>query len=277
MGQWPIVKGVRLRATKVDSCGLPVEGPKNRVVTSGFISYSISPNMRDADDIEQTNAEGRVCISDRTPPERKWYDLELSLCGVNTCLVNMFTGWPSIVDYNGDPVGFSDKKEIESDYGVAIEIWTGGKSESDCPPPESDDIFSSNTGSGKSYGYFLTFGTEFQMGELEINAEAASFTLSGISFAAPHWGRGPYNVVPTDDSGTAGRLLEPLNDDQNLYVLRTPVAPPAATEGSECVELDISNTFSDPDFYFGGPGGEPAVDVAPDQPTSGGNGGGGNP
>lgn len=265
MSVWPVVKGVRLRATKVDSCGLPIEGPKNRVVTDGFISYQISPNMRDADDLEQTNAEGRVCVSDRTPPERKWYDLELELCGVNTCLIKMFTGWPSIVNHAGDPVGFSDKKKVESDYGVAIEIWTGGKAEDDCPTPESDDIFE-KSGTGKSYGYFLTFGTEFTLGDIEIKAEVANFTLSGISLAGVQWGRGPYNVVPIDDDNTAGRLLEPLNSDQHLYVLRTPIAPPDATEGNECVELDISNTFTGDDYYFGGPDDESAVDVAPDQP-----------
>jgi len=273
---FPVVKGVRLRATKVNSCGLPVEGPGNRVVTDGFVTFQMSPNMQDAEELEQRNAEGRVCVSDRTPPDRKYYELTLTLCNVNTCLISMFNGWKSEVDFEGNSVGIRDQSEVESDYGVALEIWTGGKADDDCPTPTGDDIFASPT-SGKSYGYLLMFGTEFKMGDLEIGASVANFTLTGISFAGPQWGRGPYNVVPIDADGTAGRLLYPVDEEQHFSLQRTRVAPPEATPGNECCPLDITSVFTDPDFYFGGPAGEPAADVAPDQPecTAPGDGDGG--
>ena len=266
MAKFAVLKGMKLRATKVNSCGLPIDGPGNYVVTDGFVSVKLSPNMRDAKDIEQENAQGKVCITDRTPPERKWYDLELALCGVDTHLVTMLNGWPQEVDYDGNPVGYRDRKSVESDFGIALEVWTGGKSDDDCPAPSGDDIFANPT-SGKSYGYLLTWGTEWTLGDLEIKADVADFTLSGISFAGPQWGRGPWNVVPIDSSGTAGRLITPTDDDQHYVFQRTSIAPPDATPGSEGCELDIAGTFTDPDFYFGGSGpGEDAADVAPDQP-----------
>ncbi|MGH2360477.1 MAG: hypothetical protein ACRDGM_08040, partial [bacterium] len=70
MAVFPIVKGTVLRATKVNNCGLPVAGPANRVVTPGWVSLTISPEMQEAEELEQRNAEGRPCVLDRTPPER---------------------------------------------------------------------------------------------------------------------------------------------------------------------------------------------------------------
>ena len=267
MATFPIVKGTRLRATKINSCGLPVAGPANRLVTTGFVTAKISAVMKDAEELEQTNAEGKVCVTDRTPPTRKYYTAELELCNVNTGLISMFTGWEQVLDHANAPVGFRDQPEVEADYGVALEIWTGGKADDDCPVPETDDIFS-HTGSGKQYGYLLLGGTEFTMGDIEVGAQVSTLTLSGITVAMPQWGRGPYNVAAIDAAGTPGRLLSPLNDKSHVTLFRTPVAPPEVTKGSEPVKLEVASIFTDPDFYFGGPSNAPAADVAPAQPTT---------
>src|SRR4051812_36839045 len=97
-GSFPLVKGTALRATKINSCGMPVAGTRNRLVTKGFVTATLTPVNRDAQDLEQTNAEGRVCVSDRTPPERRWYTAAIELCNVNPGLITMFTGWESVLD-----------------------------------------------------------------------------------------------------------------------------------------------------------------------------------
>lgn len=266
MATFPVVKGTKLRATKVNSCGKPISGNANYVVTPGWVSSTISPVFQEAEELEQRNAEGRVCVLDRTPPERKYYNLTFVLCEVNTCLITLFSAWQQELDWDGNAVGFRDQRMVESEFGVALEMWTGGRAANDCPAPTNDDIFTVDT-SGRDYGYFLTFGTEFVLGDIEIGAQVSTFTLTGISFPAPQWGRGPWNVVPIDSDNTPGRLIEPVGSDQQLIVIRTPIAPPEATPGNECCPLDIPGTFTDPDFYFGGPDGEPAADVAPDQPA----------
>lgn len=266
MATFPVVKGLKLRATKVNNCGLPQSGPANYVVTDGYVSATVSPVFQEAEELEQRNAEGRVCVLDRTPPERKYYNLTFVLCQVNTCLITLFSSWAQELDWEGNAVGFRDQRRVESDFGVALELWTGGRAANDCPAPTDDDIFAS-TGTGRDYGYFLTFGTEFVLGDIEIGAQVSTFTLTGISFPAPQWGRGPWNVVPIDGANTAGRLLTPVGEDEQLIVLRTPIAPPENTPNTECCPLDIPGTFVDPDFYFGGPAAEPAADIAPPQPV----------
>lgn len=266
MSVWPIVKGTRMRVTKINACGLPIAGAGNRLVTDGFVTFTISAVMKDADELEQVNAEGRTCVTDRTPPTRKYYKVDAELCNVNTGLITMINGWEQVLDYKADSVGFRDDKDVESDYGVALEVWTGGKADDDCPLQEVDDIFANPT-SGKQYGYFLIGATEFTLGDITIGAQVSTLTLSGISVVMSQWGRGPYNVVSTDASNTPGRLLVPMNATQHFMVQRTPIPPPAVTPGAEPVPLDIAAIFIFPNFYFGGPGGYPAADVAPDQLT----------
>lgn len=264
-GTFPVVKGKRLRATKINSCGRPEAGTTNRLVTSGFVSFNITPVMNDAEELEQKNAEGKVCVTDRTPPERKWYTIEAVLCNVDTALITMFTGWEKVVDWNDMPVGFQDQASVDGDYGVALEVWTGGKGEDDCPVPTTDSIFSVST-SGMQYGYLLIGGKEFTLGGIDIGAQVSTFTLTGISVAMPQWGRGPYNVAALDADATPGRMLAPMNEDSHFRLFRTPIAPPEPTDGA--VPLNIATKFVDPDFYFGGPASEPAADVAPSQDSS---------
>lgn len=249
-----VVKGVRLRATRVDPCGMPIAGPNSRVVTEGWISLSLSPVMRDAEDIELTNAEGRVCVADRTPPERKWWTVTLELCKVDPCLMNMFTDWEVVTDHTGDSVGFSDRKRVPSDRAVAIEIWSGIGADDTCSVPADDTILAAQ-GSTTPFGYLLIPAVrEATLGDIDIGASVATFTLSGITGPGAKWGRGPYNVVATDEYNTPGRLLAPFQADQHLRVLWTSVAPPAAETG--CCPLTL------PTPYYG----PSAADTAPEQP-----------
>lgn len=270
MAQFPLLKGTRLRATRINSCGLPIAGAANRLVTDGFVTVTLAAEMKDATEIEQTNAEGNVCVQDRTPPERKRYNVDLELCQVCTGLVSMFAGWSQVLNWNAESVGFRDKEEVDSDYGVAIEVWTGGRADDECPPQTTDDIFA-NPGSGKSYGYLLFGGTEWRVSsDIVVQADVTTMTVSGITVVMSQWGRGPYNVVATDALNTPGRLLTPLDAEQHFHLERTPIAPPEVTVENGCdpVPLAIADVFTDPDFYFGGPGGAPAAAVAPAQPVN---------
>lgn len=268
MAEFPVVKGYTLRATKINSCGRPESGAASRLVTEGFVSFNLTPEMKAAEELEQTNAAGKVCVKDRTPPERKWWNIEATLCNVNTELITLFAGWEQVVDFDDLPIGIRDKAEVDGDYGVALEVWTGGEGEDDCPIPTTDSIFSVNT-SGKQYGYLLLGGKEFTLGNIEIGAQVSTFTLSGISLAMPQWGRGPYNVAAINADGDAGRLLAPTGKKEHITLFRTPIAPPEPTDGA--VPLDILGKFTGTDYYFGGPANAPAIDVAPEQGSDSGD------
>lgn len=257
MAVLPVVKGLRMRATVVDSCGMPIVGPRSRVVTSGFITAGLTPQMRDAEELEQTNAEGRVCVSDRTPPERKWHNAAFEFCSVNTCLFSMFTAWEIVTDWEGNDIGYSDQKEVPSDRGVAIEIWSGVGSEEACEVPTTDDILNGAAGgSSLPYGYTLFVVKEAQLAGVEIGAKVSTFTINAITVNATRWGRGPYNVM-LSDADTPGRLLKPIKKGQHYRMFKTVVAPPEASD--DCCPLIL------PTPYYG----ETAAATAPAQPACG--------
>jgi len=269
MATFPLIKGTKIRFTKVNSCGLPIAGPANMLVTSGFASVSVTPVMKDRQELEQVNAEGKVCVSDTTPATRKYFTIEVELCNVNTGAITMANGWPQVLDFDSIPIGFRDLPDVDGDYGLAIEVWTGGRADDDCPAPTTDAIFA-NASSGKKHGYLLIAGTEWQMDAIKIGPEVSTVKLTGISIAIPQWAKGPYNVQEIDSDGTPGRLIDPMNDKSHYSLFRTGVTPPDSTPGDGPCELAIADIFTDPDFYFGGPAGEPAADIAPPQPICGG-------
>lgn len=266
---YAVVKGERLRVTKTNNCGLPLPGAANRLVTDGFIEIGLTPEMKAAEELETTNAAGRVCVKDRTPAERKRWNVAANFCDVDPDLWALIAAWTRVLGYDGKPIGVRDRKTVDSTTGVMIELWTGGESDDDCPLPTDDSIFSSTT-SGQNWGYMAFMATEFTADGLTVNAQPSTYAFTGITKAAQQWGRGPYNVAGRDALGTPGRLLVPFydeEDDNHLIMFRSPVAPPEVTDGA--VPLDIIGKFVAPNYYFGAVPNLPAADVAPEQTAVG--------
>ncbi|HHO9649388.1 TPA: hypothetical protein ACRZB8_004516, partial [Escherichia coli] len=206
----PVIKGFRMRATRVGRCGLPLKGPKNQIVTDGFIEFGMERETSDGDDIEQKNASGVVCATDRTEDQFKRYNLTLQLCGIQPDLLTMFTDQAAVLDADGDTAGFLQQTGGNTSGSVALELWAGTGGGDDCEVPENDDIFKSVEG-GKTGGQWwyilLPWVRGATLGDLTINGtDAAEVTVSAYTGSGAHWGQGPYNVVPGAD-GSAGRLL----------------------------------------------------------------------
>lgn len=237
MTAYGVVRGKRLRATRVEACGLPVEGEGSTIVTSGFVTISYTKVTKDAEDLEQANADGGICIADRTPPELKWFEFSAEFCRVDPELLSFFTNDPLVLDYANKPVGFRSAQRVKVDGGAAVELWTGVGSD-DCDIPMDDSALLPGA-NATPYGYFLTpWIKEATMGDFEIGASVMTFTISGITGAAPKWGRGPYNVVAQDEQNTAGRLLQPMGME-HLHTERTTIAPPAVTDGATELTLPM--------------------------------------
>lgn len=246
-----VVRGKRIRVTKVDRCGMPIPGPKNVIVTKGFVTVTFTQQMKDAEDLEQTNADGEICVADRTAPQIKWGNVEINLCDVDSELLGLMTGMPQVLDHANDSVGFRVARDMQVDEGFAIELWSGTAGD-DCDEPDDDNVLTAGA-SVAEYGYFLAPAVvEGTIGDIEIGASVSTFTVSGRAVSAPRWGRGPFNVVPIDADNTPGRLLAPMRKNQFIHVQKTTIAPPAVTDGAAPLTLPTP-------FY-----GASAVESAPD-------------
>lgn len=182
---YPIVRGRRLRATRLDGCGNPVLGPDSTVVTKGFISVALTANIEEGEEINVTNANGDVCVLDTPCPKFLNYSVEINFCDVNPALFNLMSGQP-LVTNGTDTVGFRMNSEISvCDSGFALELWTGVPTEA-CAP-----------GVSASYGYLLLpFIQGGVLGDFTVENAAINFTLTGArTKKGSGWGVGPYNVV----------------------------------------------------------------------------------
>jgi hypothetical protein len=137
------------------------------------------------------------------------------------------TGQPSVVDANGDVVGFKMNTSVDqSASAFALELWAG------VPGQACGD------GGDGSFGYVLVpFVSSGVVGDFTLENAAVNFTITGaMTKDGNAWGTGPasYRPVP-DEGGLPAVLPDPLDKDDHLYVVWTSVAPPPATDG--CVAL----------------------------------------
>lgn len=214
------VRGRRMRATKVNSCGAVVPGAAATLVTKGFVSVEYSFEIDEGEEIDVKNAAGEVCISEPGCPIIKWVNVEATFCNVDPDLVNLWTGWPLVVDGDGAGVGFRVQEAVACGAGIGLEVWSDISGTGAC------------AGGLTRYGYWLApWITNGIMGDITIENDAASFVLTGKTRKGSGWDTGPYNVV-LDDEDAASPLLAAIGASDHLHIQTTTVAPPAAACGA---------------------------------------------
>jgi len=194
---YPILRGRRLRATRLDGCGNPVLGPDSTVVTKGYISVALTANIEEGEEISITNANGDVCVLDTPCPKLQNYSVEITFCDVNPALFNLMSGQP-LVTNGGDTVGFRMNSDVNAcDSGFALELWTGVATEA-CAP-----------GAGQSYGYILLpFLQGGVLGDFTVENAGINFVLTGaVTKKGSGWGVGPYDVVMNPGSNEVQTIL----------------------------------------------------------------------
>ncbi|GAO09844.1 hypothetical protein TPA0598_06_00090 [Streptomyces lydicamycinicus] len=171
------------------------------------------PLIANADAIRVTRLDrcGRpVCGEDNG------YDIELNFFSVSPEFIEITTGNPVVYGFDGKPIGYDDCS-LKCDSGFALELWAEVLGE---------DVCDSDGGEGAWIYFLLPWVINGMLGDLEIGNEAVSLTLNGATRAGGGWGRGPYNVMPTNLAGTPGPLLTPLGPTCHRRTLVTSVAPP---------------------------------------------------
>jgi hypothetical protein len=223
---WPSIRGLSLRLTKEDSCGVPVIGPKSQLVTDGFISIALSPQYEDGEETKQKNAAGKLCVNDKADDDLSGFEVEISFCGVDPDAINFVTASKVVVDREGNAVGnvFSGGLTAQADFG--LEVWT--------------DVPGAVCTGDKPHGYFLLpFLHGGRISDFTIEETLANFTLTTRTqdLGGLSWGVGPHDVMLHDgaapeDDPVAGPLLVPLGKKDYLAMFQTLVAPPEVTNGA---------------------------------------------
>jgi hypothetical protein len=236
-----LLRGIALRATRLDSCGRPLYGDCNAVVSDGFVTVKMSAETQDSDDITVTKANGQTCINEAGCEQLSYYGTEIDFCEVDPDLVSIMN--PSFEIYrdaDGNPIGWDDSVELRCDVGFALEVWTG---------VYAGDDACSGAGSQGEWGYLLLpWVTGGAMGDLEITNDAVSFAFNGKTKVGTGWGRGPYNVQ-AGPGGIPGRMLKPIGPKVPRRFFLTTIRPPEPECGCQPVDRPIPDPA---DLYITG-------------------------
>lgn len=221
---FPLVRGRRLRATRLDACGRLASAECSSITTKGFVSVALTANIDEGEEISVVNASGERCVSDKPTATFTGYGVQITFCDVDPQLYAMMTNQSVVFDSQGDAVGFRMNTGVDTGgAGFALELWSGVPGVA-CDTP----------GAGGSYGYLLLpFVSGGVLGDFTIENGAVTFTLQNASTKdGSAWGVGPYDVVP-GVGGVAGPLLTPIDSRDHLHVQYTTVAPPEP--GCDCL------------------------------------------
>lgn len=216
------IRGRMMRATRVDGCGRPVCGPCSQVVSKGFVSIAMSPQVDEGQAINVTNASGETCVNEPACPTMTGIQVTINFCQVDTDLFSFITGRDPIVDDQGVNRGtrFAD---ILCTAGFALEAWTGVAREEGCDGAQGEAEF----------GYFpLPWLTGARLGDWTVENGAVTFSIVATARKGSAWGVGPYDVMDWA-GGVPGRLFEPIAPDEFGQLLLTRIPPPEAECGCQ--------------------------------------------
>lgn len=222
---------VIMRLTRLDECGVPVVGACSVVVTEGAVSVGVTPTYLDADEIEQTNGAGELCISDRIAPQFKWNEMAIVLCNIDPDAFNIITGNPLVLDDatpTANTVGFRQEASLP-DSNFALEVWI---KVSGAPCGDAEQI---------PWGYWLfPWITQGTLGEWTFENAALTLTLNAISHGDSPWGVGPDTYLVRRDavSDTPETLLTPIGANTHMHFEVVTVAPPTAVCGCTALPAD---------------------------------------
>ena len=210
------ILGKRLRVTELDDCGKILPTSRS-IVTSGFVSVSISAEVEEGNEIITRNAAGQICINEKQADSFKRLNLEMTFCDVNPSLLAMVTNAKEYENYADEIAGFT-VGEGEMTGKFALELWTGLAGQA-C-----------GDGGEEASGYMLlpliNAGT---LADLEIGGEdAITFGLSNSTTKGGNsWGVGPFDVVYDDaETPVAAKLPTALDPLDHLLLVDTELAPP---------------------------------------------------
>lgn len=222
-----LVKGRRIRVTRLDGCGRPVYGDDSQVVSKGFISVGFTANTTESDEISQTNAAGEVCIYEASVTSLVGYGVELTFCNVDPELLSLLTGQNVVLDSDGETViGFDvDTKIGLENSNFALELWAGSPAGDAC----------ATEGSQGSFGYLLLpFLNGGILGDFTVENAAVTFTVTGANTKEGNaWGTGPYNVMMNNlEPAAPAPMFSPVTTSTALRTMIVDLAPPADACGA---------------------------------------------
>lgn len=130
----PSIQGRVMRASRLDSCGNYTESDSNAVVVSdGFVKIGFKPQYDAGTEIVKKNANGDLCVNEKSEPLFKRFELDIEFCQVSPVLHDLLvpgrllTSGVTPVTGTGQAFG-----EGQDDKLFALEVWSLAAGQAAC-------------------------------------------------------------------------------------------------------------------------------------------------
>lgn len=221
------IKGLAMRATRLDSVGRWVTGTTSTAVSSGFVNINLTAQVEDGQEFVVKNANGDLCINEKDSPRVKYLDVEIEFCQVDPELFELLTGVRLLADYAGANVGYTINETFRTASGVALEAWTK---------------IPGATGNLQYVYWLMPMLVNGIVSDYTIEDGPMTFKMKANTNDNANWGKGPYDVVAQNVGLTPGKLLANVLSKEHLYTRQTEIAPPTA----QCGYVTLSTPYVSP-------------------------------
>lgn len=200
------VTGSHIRLTRLTSDGSLAVGPSGSYVTKAFISFSLTPEYEEGDELTQKNASGQTCVAFKAADTLKRVNLSVALCDPDPEFTEMISGG-TLLTKDGKSVGWASPKvgEDPTGNGVAIEVWSNAV------------VAGKFASEGRYYHWIFPYSRMRESGERVIQNDILATEFEGYSVgndkfgtgpAEPKWGfaaetSSPYSYARTDTAPAA--------------------------------------------------------------------------
>jgi hypothetical protein len=220
------IQGLALRVTRLGACCEVATGTCAFVTSESFVTLNLTAEIEEPDEFLVKLANGKLCINETGCATLKRYNVELNICNADPDLFEVVSGVNTVVDFNGDVVGFEVDENLGECNKFALEFWT---------KVIGDECVDPATGQNQYLYWLLPCVSNGRVGDLTIENGPLTWTLTAEAVPSSEWGQGPFDVVAQDSANTPGPLLVAIGSDTALHVQFTTIPPP--TEFCGCQPL----------------------------------------
>lgn len=128
------INAFAMRLTRTDVCGV-VESeitPLARILTDGFISVELAPQVDSGTETTVKKANGQLCVTNKLPDQLKWFDVKIMLCGIEYPVIEMLLGASPLLDGADIVGGVLPNRSSGGLANVQMELWTLNKADDAC-------------------------------------------------------------------------------------------------------------------------------------------------
>lgn len=130
----------RLRVVRLHADGSLDPGTENMYVTDALISIGSEPEIEAGEELTQRNGGGAICVTASGDDSIRRFNLTLSLCQLDSELIEMLTG-ATLIESGGVTVGLQMPRQGDVQPIVCVEAWSQARTASEQASEDGSNLW----------------------------------------------------------------------------------------------------------------------------------------